>query len=281
MRRTITGRRRFSAGWIPVLLAAFFTIFWIIDYLASSSGAVWPEFVGEDLQMDGNLMLDCTHSADGYVLASVLSPSENRMKLRMTFGSGAQLTYDLDNTGQYETFPLQLGSGTYEFSLYENAGGTKYSSEGKVTISVQLNREDAAFLAPNQYVNYTKESPSVLKADELSEGHSETEIYQAVCDFMGSEFSYDFIRAQTISPGELPEVDPCYESRMGICQDLAAVMVSMLRTQGIASRLMIGYADSYYHAWTVSYVNGEEKFFDPTAAIGAMNAGSYTVERFY
>ena len=49
-----------------------------------------------------------------------------------------------------------------------------------------------SLISLNQYVNYTKESPSVLKADELSEGHSETEIYQAVCDFMGSEFSYDF-----------------------------------------------------------------------------------------
>ena len=44
---------------------------------------------------------------------------------------------------------------------------------------------------------------------------------------------------------------------------------------------MIGYADQYYHAWTVAVVDGEEIFFDPTAAIGAMRAKKYQVERYY
>ena len=254
-------------------------VYCVWDYLAKSGDAVWPEFTGMDLQIDGNLMLDCSNASSGYVLASVLVPSANRMKLRVVY-NGMQLTYDLDNTGQYETFPLQLGSGTYEFALFENAGGSQYSAEGKVVFSVQLRSENAAFLVPNQYVNYTKDSPSVAKSDELSNGSPE-EIYQAVCDFITSEFSYDFVRAQTISSGVLPEVDSCYNSRSGICQDLSAVMVSMLRVAGIPSRLMIGYADSYYHAWTVSIVNGQEKFFDPTHAIGAINASNYMVERYY
>ena len=130
-------------------------------------------------------------------------------------------------------------------------------------------------------MNYTQDSPSVKKSDELSGGGSQQEIFQAVCDFMTAEFSYDFVRAQSISPGELPEIYSCFEQRSGICQDLAAVMVSMLRVQGIPSKLVIGYADGYYHAWTSSIVDGEEVFFDPTAAINAIQAGSYQVERFY
>ena len=247
---------------------------------ASSQDAVWPELVGDNLQIDGNLIMDVTNAADGYVMAAVMAPTENHMKLRMTYGGG-NLTYDLDNTGEYEVFPLQMGSGTYQFDLFENAGGTKYSAEGSVMFDAQLNDENAAFLVTNQYVDYTKDSPSVIKADELAGGGSQEEIFTKVCDFMASEFSYDYVRAQTISPGELPEVDGCFESRTGICQDLSAVMISMLRTQGIPSKLMIGYADGYYHAWTVSIVNGEEKFFDPTAAIGSMNVSSYQTERYY
>ena len=84
---------------------------------ASSQDAVWPELVGDNLQIDGNLIMDVTNAADGYVMAAVMAPTENRMKLRMTYGGG-NLTYDLDNTGEYEVFPLQMGSGTYQFDLF-------------------------------------------------------------------------------------------------------------------------------------------------------------------
>lgn len=247
---------------------------------ASSADAVWPEYAGTDLRYDGNLVVDCSDLSHGYFLAWTASPTSSRLKLRVMRGE-MQFTYDLDNTGEYEVFPLQLGSGDYEISLYQNVGGSKYASGGKIWISASLSDENAAFLVPNQYVDYTKESPSVAKADELGEGASEEEIYQSVCDFMAGEFLYDFVRATTISPGALPEVDECYNNKMGICQDLAAVMVSMLRTQGIPAKLMIGYIGTYYHAWTVSVVNGEERFFDPTAAINAVTGGEYTVERYY
>ena len=190
--------------------------------------------------------------------------------------AGTDLRYD----GNLVVDCSDLSHG-YFLSLYQNVGGSKYASGGKIWISASLSDENAAFLVPNQYVDYTKESPSVAKADELGEGASEEEIYQSVCDFMAGEFLYDFVRATTISPGALPEVDECYNNKMGICQDLAAVMVSMLRTQGIPAKLMIGYIGTYYHAWTVSVVNGEERFFDPTAAINAVTGGEYTVERYY
>ena len=98
---------------------------------------------------------------------------------------------------------------------------------------------------------------------------------------MSSEFAYDFVRAMNITAGTLPEVDPCFVRRAGICQDLSAVMVCMLRVQGIPAKLAIGYADQYYHAWTVTVVDGAEVFFDPTAAIDAIAAKNYSVERMY
>ncbi len=58
-------------------------------------------------------------------------------------------------------------------------------------------------------------------------------------------------------------------------------MVCMLRTQGVPAKLMIGYADKYYHAWTSTVIGGEEVFYDPTAAIGALKAKKYKTERFY
>ena len=246
---------------------------------ASSQDALWPTFSSETVVTDGILTMDYSHAADGYVICCTAAPSGNRLKLRVAYGD-MQLTYDLDSEGKTEVFPLQFGSGYYAFDLYENVDGSKYAGAGQVGLDVQLTSETAAFLVPNQYVNYTRESPSVQKSDEISSG-SQKEIFQSVCDFMADNFSYDFVRAQSVSPGDLPEVDSCFELKSGICQDLSAVMVSMLRVQGIPSRLVIGYADGYYHAWTSSIVDGEEIFFDPTAAINAINAGSYTQERFY
>ena len=69
---------------------------------------------------------------------------------------------------------------------------------------------------------------------------------------------------------------------MGICQDLSAVTAAMLRTMGIPGRLIIGYADDNYHAWTQTVVDGNDEFFDPTAAVGGINSvKTYSVERYY
>ena len=247
---------------------------------ASSADAEWPEASGEQALRDGGLILDLSHMSKGYAMAAVSEPTDKRMKIQVVY-NGEQLLYDLNGSGLYEVLPFQFGSGPYSISLFENVEGSRFAGKGRIDLSVQLEDENAAFKVPNQYVNYTRESPSVLKSDEISAGKSQSQIYDEVCDFMASEFTYDFVRAVSISPGELPEVDGCYENRSGICQDLSAVMISMLRVQGIPSRLMIGFADGYYHAWTVSLVDGEEKFFDPTAAVNALNASDYVVERYY
>ena len=267
----------FRMGLILFLLLGVWFAFGVMAH-ASSADAVWPESSGEYIASDGKLIIDASHMDQGYIMCCVSAPTSHRLKVRMTYATGAQLDYDLDNDGDYVVFPLQLGSGNYDFALYENVSGSKYSAEGKVSLTAQLNDENAAFLVPNQYVDYVRTTNAVLKSDELA---TQGDIYQTVCDFMTNEFSYDFVRAKTIAAGTLPEIEQCFDARSGICQDLSAVMVCMLRVQGIPAKLMIGYADKYYHAWTVAVVDGQEVFFDPTHAIGCLNASRYTIERFY
>ena len=48
-------------------------------------------------------------------------------------------------------------------------------------------------------------------------------------------FSYDYIKAINIKAGMLPDIPGTWDKRMGVCQDLAAIMCCMLRTQGIVS----------------------------------------------
>lgn len=271
--------RRYGVLRLIIALAAFAALWFAFS--AALAQPVWPEASGEDVKKNGKLIIDVSHKEQGYVMACISSPSGKRMKLRVTHGD-VKLNYDLNSDGNYEVFPLQMGSGKYVFSLFQNTKGKKYSSEGKIEFKVQLDTEFAAYLMPNQYVNYNAMTAAVQKSNELCGSKSAKENYKAIRKFMKSEFGYDFVRALMIEAGQLPDIDYCYENRLGICQDLAAVMVCMLRVQGLPAKLVIGYADKNYHAWTVALVDGEEVFFDPTAALGAVGKiKNYNVERMY
>lgn len=263
---------------------AFFVIlvFFVMAFWSSAlAEPIWPDTSGGGAALDGKLLTDFTHVQDGYFTAAVSSQSSHRLKLRV-IKDDMTLTYDLNQEGAFEVFPLQLGSGYYEVSLYENVGAKKYSQEGKAAVDVPPGSEDAAFLLPNQYVNYSESSAILSKAEELSKAGDEKKMFEAVCDFMASDFIYDYVRAVTVSPGDLPDIEGSYEKRMGICQDLSAIMIGMLRYAGIHSRLMIGYADDNYHAWTMTSIGGNDEFFDPTAALNAIaSPKAYTVERYY
>ena len=243
--------------------------------------ALYPADPGK-VKKDGKLQVDLNHVSDGYFYAALTKKSSKKMKLRVALGKET-LTYDLNGSGDFELFPLQLGNGKYTISLYENVSGKKYTGAGTVTVNVKLQAENRCFLYPNQYILYTAKTAAVLKADELcaSQG-KDSEAYKKVTGFMSTSFVYDFIKAATIKPGLLPDLNGCFKKKQGVCQDLSAVMVCMLRSQGIPAKLMIGYADNNYHAWVIAVYNGKEHFFDPTAAInGISKVHTYTAERCY
>ena len=255
-------------------------MFCLIKKVSAGDKARWPQ-QGWDVWSAGDLVIDVSNISQGYFLARSAYEISQRLKLRVVI-NGTTLDYDLPGTTEYIVVPLQMGSGYYEVSLYENVSGKKYMEAGTLGFYAQLEREDVAFLYPNQYVDYTPESAAVAQSDSMNEGKSEDAAFDATCSFIKSNFVYDFIKAATIKPGMLPDIDGSYDKHMGVCQDLAAIMCCMLRTQGIPCRLVIGYADDNYHAWITATINGEEVFYDPTAALSAINPPKeYSVERFY
>ena len=246
-----------------------------------SFGEVLMPEAGKKTKKNGSLTIDYTHMDQGYVMVKS-AKGKKKLKVRVKMGD-TTLTYDLNNGGTYEVFPLQLGNGKYTFSLYKNVSGKKYSEEGKVSLTAEMPDENTAFLYPNQYVNYTPETAAVVEAGKLCEGMTDqAQIFKAVSDYMKSHFAYDYIKSVSVKAGQLPEIDDAWNKHMGICQDLSAIMVAMLRSQGVPARLMIGTLNaSTYHAWVTAVVNGEEQFFDPTAALNAVSNGTYTTERYY
>lgn len=269
------GKKRFiiCATLILVICAAIVTV---------AVGLNLPEATGKNVKKDGKMTIDCSNMSEGYVMVKG-KKSSKRLKLQVAT-AGAKLNYDLNGNGEFETFPLQFGSGKYQISLYENASGKKYSKEGAVKLNVKMDNELSCFLYPNQYVSYDDKTACVVYTQEMCKDMSDQgEIFKAVCNYVVSNFVYDFIKSVTVKPGQLPEIDDCWNKKMGICQDLSAMTCAMLRSQGIPARLMIGTVGANtYHAWVVAVVNGEERFFDPTAELEASSkTDTYTTERYY
>ncbi len=241
-----------------------------------------PE-TGKKTKKNGSLTIDYSHIDQGYVMVKS-AKGKKKLKVRVKKGD-VTLNYDLNNSGEYEVFPLQYGNGSYTFTLYKNVSGKKYAEEGKITLKANMKDENSCFLYPNQYINYDEETEAVIEAMELCEGMTEPqEIFNEICKYMTSHFAYDYVKA--ISPkmsGLLPDIDGAWTKHMGICQDLSAIMVAMLRSQGVPARMMIGTLGSgTYHAWVTAIINGEDIFFDPTAELnGVTKDETYTVERYY
>ena len=263
-----------------VLLLLFSFLLTSLLFALAGFEPVWPEN-GKKTKNDSSLTVDYSHMEDGYILCKGTS-GKSKLKLRIVVGEETY-TYDINNNGEYEVFPLQQGSGKYKITLYKNTSGKKYATAGSVGLKVELTREDAAFLCPNQYVNYTEDSTAVQVSREICQGlEGDEAIYNAVCDYIQTNFTYDFIKALTVEAGALPDLEAPFTKHMGVCQDMSAAMVCMLRVQGIPARLMIGYADKNYHAWVSATVNGEERQFDPTLAVNGMSEPKeYTLERYY
>lgn len=256
----------------------------VLAVSVSAAGAKWPAKPGAKsggVKKNGKLQVDVANAQNGYIQAALQKKSSKRMKLRVKKGSNT-LTYDLNGDAAYEVFPLQLGSGKYEITLYENVKGKSYTAAGSITLNVKLSDQEACYYYPNQYVNYNQRTPAVIQADRLCSGMKPAEAFDAVRGYIKSNFAYDYIKAINIKSGILPDIDGAWKKHMGICQDLSAITCCMLRTQGLPARLMIGMADNNYHAWVVVKMNGKEQLYDPTAVVnGIANVKKYTVERYY
>ena len=108
-------------------------------------------------------------------------------------------------------------------------------------------------------MNFTEKSTTVAKGKEIVQNAGATDDLakvSAIFNWVTSNFSYDYDLAANPPTGYLPDVDKVLAARKGICFDYAAVMATMLRSQDIPCKLVVGYAGKIYHAWIDVYVEG-------------------------
>lgn len=268
-------QRRGALVLVLMMLSTF-----LVCSLSASADFLLPIPSGEAIFMEGDLLIDTSHCNQGYIMAKH-EPNDKALKLRLSCGK-ASLSYDFVADGQYEVFPLQLGSGKYKIEVFQQASGRKYKPLVDTTIEVDISDETLPFTVPNQYVDYNADSDAVIKSIELCHGlENDFDKYQAIYRYMANHMIYDFDKARKVSTGYLPVVDDVLYEQKGICFDLSALMAAMLRTQGIPTQLVIGYADKIYHAWNLVYLDGVWYRCDITSDIMCMDISRYTTERYY
>ena len=249
----------------------------MLSFPASAANVRVPAADGTVTYGNARITVDASHTSDGYVMVKYTGNAP-RIKVRIT--KDTQYTYDLNTSGQYETFPLTEGDGNYTIQVFENISGTMYSTALSKSISVTLADQNSPFLYPNQFCDFNAQSKFLETADSLTaELTKPIDKVAAIYNYTVNNISYDYDKAKTVQSGYLPNVDNTLETKKGICFDYASFMCAMLRSQNVPTKLVIGYTGNIYHAW-ISVYAGEQgwidnviyfdgvswKFMDPTFA---------------
>ena len=208
---------------------------------------------------DGSI--DVSDVSQGVVHAA--GTSSSRLKLLVVHGD-MSYNYDIPGDGTPITCPVNMGDGSYTFSVMRNTGGNSYVELHSVACDVKLDSEFEPFLHANVFCNYSEKSDCVTKARSLTKkSKNEGDALAAICTYVVDNITYDNKKASKLSgkSGYVPDPDETLSSGKGICFDYASLSAAMLRSVGLPARVMTGYVSpgDLYHAWTMVYIDGTWK----------------------
>ena len=200
-------------------------------------------------------LIDASEAHLGIVTVNYAGSVRARLEVRM----GETKYYYNIYPGQ-EHFPLQIGNGQYTVTVFEKTTDNRYRAVGRSVIDVAMANPNAVFLASIQEIKWTESSLAVSRARQITSGlTTDRQKFEAVYRFVVNNIDYDTPKLATLTSTYLPNVDETLTSGKGICYDHASLMAAMLRSLGIPTKLVKGYATTVqgYHAWNEVYVDGE------------------------
>ena len=195
---------------------------------------------------------DYSNCSKGYVSVNYTGSTKLKMLLKK---DGVQYDYDIPGGKGIQYFTLSMGSGKYVVEIYEMVSGGKYIKLFSDTFTTKIADTTNMYLFRNQYVNFNVSSKCVAKASEVCAGcTTNLQKISAVFKFVTDNIKYDKALAATVTSGYIPDPDSVLAKKKGICFDYASLTAAMLRSQGVPTRLVIGYASpNIYHAWNEVY----------------------------
>lgn len=219
--------------------------------------------------------IDSSESERGIVKVKFNTGSEKKIKLLIKNGDN-KYYYNLSNAEDYVNFPLQLGDGVYTAAIYENTSGNKYQQLYSKSFNVETEAIDV-YLNSVQEVNWNEEDDAIVLANQLVTDATKAkqlktynpeatltdmEVIRLMYDYVVKNIKYDYNKISTLNYNYLPDIDSTLETGTGICYDYSSLLASMLRSQGIPTKLIKGYTSwtSVYHAWNEIYVPSEDRW---------------------
>lgn len=211
-------------------------------------------------------------------IVSVKYNNEAGKKIKVSLKKGdEQVYYNYLKSGEYEVFPLVFGNGTYQVTLLENTEGNQYRVIKQVHAIVDLDDENLPFLQSVQPIRWSLEDRSTTLAEELTAGlETEREKFMALYTYVVKNIQYDAAKIKGLDHTYVPVNNDTLETQKGICYDYAALLASMLRSQGIPTQLVKGYGDfqpDVYHAWNQVLLDGQWILVDPSYDAQQLNRG--------
>lgn len=268
-------------------LIMVFCVLFMASRMDTDAKVILAKASGKTVQENEKMVIDYSNTSKGYVMAKYKQSTKSKLKAQVACPTGVTYTYNL-TAQKWATFPLSEGDGKYTVTVFINVSGNSYATAGSQSFQVTMQNPRSPFLMSNQFVNYNSSTKCVKKAASLcKKTSSDMAKVEKVYNWTIKYFKYDKAKAKNVQSGYLPNLNTVYKAKKGICFDYAATMTAMLRSQGVPTKLVIGYAGSAYHAWisvysekdgwvdNVIYFDGEEwNLMDPTFASSSNSSPS-------
>lgn len=225
-------------------------------------------------------VFDTSEVDSGVIHVSYKAPQPRQLKVMVTKGQ-ERYTYDLKSDGTVESFPLQMGNGSYKVDVLQNAGGNRYTFLDSKTFQVKLEDPNSVFLNSIQEIYWNREDPPIVKSGELIGNKTEVQPkVTTIYEYMIHNYTYDYDKIPTLTASYKPNIIQTYFEKKGICYDYASLMAAMKRSDGIPTKLVKGYTKHVdgYHAWNEVLLDGEWVIIDSTVdAVYRQGGTNYTM----
>lgn len=187
---------------------------------------------------------------------------------------GVQYTYNI--TEKLTDVPLQMGDGSYTVSIHENVSGTTYNTVKTSTVTAKNLSDEKVYTNSIQIVDYKGNKEIIDEISKLLAGITITEDeIKTIYDYVVTNYSYDKTKASTVASGYIPSLDEFVDAKKGICYDYSSLFAAVLRSNGIPTKLIMGYSNtaSTYHAWSQVLLDGKWVTIDTTYDAQIVKAG--------
>ncbi|MCL2163159.1 MAG: transglutaminase-like domain-containing protein [Oscillospiraceae bacterium] len=219
-----------------------------------------------NLYAAGTVEFDRSNLAKGVIGVKYTSTVEKKTKFLVQLGEKSY-QYNIKSANKFVYFPFQLGNGEYTVGVFENIEGTKYAPVVTEKVNIKLDDSSKVFLNSIQLVEWSDKMNTVSLAKELSKNKTtEKEKIEVLYQYMVQQFKYDFEKVKDLQYDYIPVIDEVLKKKLGICYDYSAVLASMLRSQNIKCKLVMGYTTNVkeFHAWNEIFVDGKWVTVDTT-----------------